>query len=203
MKLVELQVAHPTARPPGHGNTITTGTVRVACIQIGLAGAAGGQHYEPCLEHFHPAGFVVQHIGSVHPAISNNQVYSNALDENVDVVPGQRLVDQNLGYRAARRIGRMYYPAPGMAAFHGQVVVPAIAGPIEVDSLVYQPIHDPGAVLHHELHRFAAAQSGPGPQGVGHVRFHGIPGIQYGGHATLGPEGGTLGKFALAENGYF
>ena len=42
VKLIEFHVGHPTAGTPGHGNTVASGAVRIAGVQVDLAGPASG-----------------------------------------------------------------------------------------------------------------------------------------------------------------
>ncbi len=64
VKLVELHVGDPAARPPGHGNAVTTGAVGVAGVQIDLAGAPGGQYHHAGLKHMHMVVAPVERIGA-------------------------------------------------------------------------------------------------------------------------------------------
>ena len=42
MKLIEFEIANPAAASPSHGDTIAAGTVWIASIKVGFAGATGG-----------------------------------------------------------------------------------------------------------------------------------------------------------------
>ena len=46
VELHELHVGHAAAGAPGHGDAVAGGGVRVAGVEIDLAGAAGGEHHE-------------------------------------------------------------------------------------------------------------------------------------------------------------
>ena len=63
MELDELHVGDAAAGPPSHGDAVAGGAVRVAGVQIHLAGAAGGQRHETGLEHLNAPGAAVEHIG--------------------------------------------------------------------------------------------------------------------------------------------
>ena len=55
VELVELHVGDPAAGAPGHGDAVAGGAVRVAGVQVDLAGAAGGQHHGAGAEHLDAA----------------------------------------------------------------------------------------------------------------------------------------------------
>src|SRR5690625_1628564 len=62
VKLIELHIGYPTARTPRHRDAIAAGAVRVAGIQVNLAGASGGQHYSTCLEYVYLVVFFAQRV---------------------------------------------------------------------------------------------------------------------------------------------
>ncbi|MNQ78569.1 hypothetical protein D3C85_934840 [compost metagenome] len=64
VELVELQVRHPAAGSPGHGNAITAGAIGVTGIEIDLGGATGGQHGETCTAGIDLTGGAVEHISA-------------------------------------------------------------------------------------------------------------------------------------------
>ncbi|MNN22081.1 hypothetical protein D3C81_1354250 [compost metagenome] len=64
VELVELKVGHPAAGPPGHGDTVAAGTVRVAGVQVDLGRATGGQYGETRTEGVYFAAIAVQHVGA-------------------------------------------------------------------------------------------------------------------------------------------
>ena len=64
VELVELEVGHPAAGAPGHGDTVAAGAIRVAGIQVGLAGAAGGEHNGPAW-NVDPVTVAIEDVGAL------------------------------------------------------------------------------------------------------------------------------------------
>ena len=64
VKLVEFHIGDTTAGTPGHGNTITTGGIRVTGIQVHLAGTAGGEHHVAGHKSLYRLLVTIQHIGT-------------------------------------------------------------------------------------------------------------------------------------------
>src|SRR5690606_3157420 len=64
VKLVELHVGDPAAAAPSHGDTVTGGAIRIAGVEIDLAGAARCQYHEARSKQLHMAGGPVQYIGA-------------------------------------------------------------------------------------------------------------------------------------------
>ncbi len=91
MELVELHVGHPAAGAPGHGDAVAGGAVRVAGVEIGLAGAARGQHHEAGAEQLHLLGVMVEDVGAHAPVprqeqlAVGDQVHGHPVLEYVDV----------------------------------------------------------------------------------------------------------------------
>ena len=64
VELVEFQVRHPAAGPPGHGDTVAAGAIGVAGIEVDLGRTASGQHGEARAESVYLAGIAVEHVGA-------------------------------------------------------------------------------------------------------------------------------------------
>ena len=64
VKLIELQVCSAATGAPSHCNTITTGAVRVAGVQVYLAGASRCQNDKFCSEQFDMFGRTIEYIGA-------------------------------------------------------------------------------------------------------------------------------------------
>ena len=175
VELVELQVGHSTARTPGHGNAVTAGAVRVAGVEIRLAGAAGCQHHGPGLEQIYPVAFTVEYVSALAAAFTGNQVYRDAVRKNLNVVGRKHTFGENLRNCSTGAIGCVDNAPVTVAPLHGQVELAAGAlAQVEVDTLLNQPLDTGATVAHGEVHGLRVAQSRTGDQCVGHVRVHGV-----------------------------
>ena len=136
--------------------------------------------------------------------MAHDQIDGDPPREQLDIVRGHGLLGEHLGYRPPGAIGGVDDATMAVPAFHGEVKFPLldavlVFAQVEVDPLGYQPLHAAATVVDREFHRLAVAQAGAGGQGVLHVGVDGVAGVQYGGHAALGPVGGTLVQLPFAN----
>src|SRR5690554_8206713 len=96
MELVELQVGHPAACTPGHGDAIPRGAVRVAGVEIHLARAAASLYGESCAEGLHMAAVAVEAVGAEAAVARQTQLAVGDQDER-DPVSQQGAVRVCLG----------------------------------------------------------------------------------------------------------
>ena len=94
MKLIKFKISYLAARSPGHGDSIATGPIGVAGIQINFAGTACGKYHGASLEQVHMVGFSVQNIGALAVALLGDQVDGNTMGENFDIVGCQSFFNQ-------------------------------------------------------------------------------------------------------------
>ena len=127
MKLVELHVGNPTARPPGHGDAIAAGAVGIGGIEISLAGATGGEYHEAGFYELDIIAALVEDVAAhadapVAPACwLCHQIYSGTgfNQVNVGVGLGPRL--QRFEYGLAGGVGGMNDTTMAVAAFLGKM----------------------------------------------------------------------------------
>ena len=129
VELVELQVRHPAAGAPRHGDTVTRTHVRVGGVLIHLGGTAGGQRHEAGADHFDLLGVAVPDVGAQHLVARQVQLAGGDKVDRVealhqlDVGVGAHLIDQGELHRLAGGIGRVEDAAMAVAPFTGQVIV--------------------------------------------------------------------------------
>ena len=98
-KLVKLQVGHPAATPPGHGQAVAAGAIRIAGIEIGFAGAARGQCNAFGLKQRHHICGYIKNIGAGAANFARiivslgDQIYSSMLLKYINILCGNHLVD--------------------------------------------------------------------------------------------------------------
>ena len=201
MELVEFQVGNPATGAPGHGDAIAAGAIRVAGIEVGLAGPTGGHRHEACLEQFNVSAVTIQDISAVAAPILGDQVYRHAVCENIDIVTGQGIFDQHLRDRLAGGIGGVNHAAVAVATFHGQVKFTAVVlvAAVKYNAEFHQPFDHAGTAADDELDHILFAEAGTGRHGIGDMGLDGVILIEYRCHAALGPEGRALGQFSLAQ----
>src|SRR5690606_37676602 len=64
VELVEFHICHATTRSPSHGDAIPTGTIRIAAVEIHLAGAAGCQYHCFSREALYPIKVSIKDVSS-------------------------------------------------------------------------------------------------------------------------------------------
>jgi hypothetical protein len=132
VELHEFHVAHPATGAPGHGNAIARGDIRVAGVEIDLAGAARGDHHETGQQGLDLAAGIIEDIGAetaVHPAIQfapADEVHGDVPLQDPNVGAGADLTLKGGLHLPARGVGGVDDAAMGMAALAGEVVAPGI-----------------------------------------------------------------------------
>ncbi|CAI8828920.1 hypothetical protein EMIT0P291_10693 [Pseudomonas sp. IT-P291] len=213
VELIELQVRHPAARAPGHGDAIAAGAVGVTGVQVNLGRTTGGENHKTGAIGVDFAGTAIEHI-STEAAITfqaqaflRDQVNRHPLFQQFDVRPFPGLVEQGCENGCTRGIGGVDDAPMAVAALAGQVELEAaifvarlfIAG--KGHALVDQPLNGFLAVLDGKAHSVLMAQAAAGIERVIDMGFNGIGIIQDGRNAALGPERRAIGEVALAQNG--
>ena len=212
VKLVELQIRHSAARAPGHGNTIATGAIRVAGIEVDLGGSAGRQNGEARPERVDFPGAAIEYIGAK-AAIAlqaqsalGDQVHRYPLFEQLNVGPLLCLFEQGFENGRASGIGGVDDAPMTVPAFTGEVKLKTgmlrvgrfIAG--EGHALIDQPLNGFAAVFDGETHGVFMTQPATGVKRVFDMGLNGVGIIQHGGHATLCPERRAIGQIALTQD---
>ncbi|MCY1533852.1 hypothetical protein D9M68_692010 [compost metagenome] len=212
MELVELQVAHPAAGAPGHGDAVAAGAVGIAGIEVDLGRAAGGEHGEARPVGIHFSAGAVEYVGA-QAALAfqaelalGDQVDGDPLLQQQDVRPLPGLLQQGIEDGCASGVGGMDDAPVAVAALAGEMEletailarVLVIAG--EGHALVDQPLDGCTAMLNGEAYGVFPAQAGPGDQGVFDMGIDRVGVVQHRGHAALGPIGRTIAEVGLAQH---
>ena len=127
MKLVELHVANPTARPPGHGDTIAAGAVGIGGVEISLAGATGSEHHEAGFYQLDIIAALVEDVAAHADAPVAlvgglyHLIYSGTGFNQVDVGVGLGPRLQRFEYGLAGGVGGMNDTTVAVAAFLGEM----------------------------------------------------------------------------------
>ena len=216
VELHEFHVGHPAAGPPGHGDAVAGGHIRIGRIQVDLGGAAGGQHHGSGQNDVGFAGLDIVHIGAAAAlffaflpvgavVLLQDQVHGHPIFEAGHVVFFTHLADQGAGDGLAGGVGGMNDAAVAVPALTGQVVgqgAVVIAGQSgEIHPQIDQPADRIRAVFHRVTDRVIMAQATPGHVRIGHVTFQGIFLVQHRGDAALGVIGAGAGQLAFGQQG--
>ncbi|CAI8894767.1 hypothetical protein EMIT0194MI4_30490 [Pseudomonas sp. IT-194MI4] len=213
VELVELQVRHPAARTPGHGDAITAGAIRVAGIEVDLRRAARRKDHEARTVSVDFTRAAVEDVGTEAAvafkaqALFGDQIDCDPLFQQLDVGPLYGLVEQGSEDRRTCRIGGVDDASMAVTAFAGQVKLETAvfgAGLFVTGkgyALVDQPLNRFSAVLDGKAHGVFMAQATPGVEGIVDVGLDSIGVIQDGGDTALGPEGRAIGEVAFAQYG--
>ena len=118
VELVKFHIRHPTARPPGDGNPVTTGAIRVGGIEVGLAGTPRRENHSARGYGVYPVIAAIQHISPHAPATVPNEVYRITVRQQGDIFRVCRIPGQHIGNGPSRAIRRVYDPSMAMATFH-------------------------------------------------------------------------------------
>ena len=209
VELVELQVRHPAAGAPCHGDAVARADVRVGGVLVHLGGPAGGQRHEAGADHLDLLGVAIPDIGSQYLVARQTQLAGGDEIDRVealhqlDVGVGAHLVDQGELHRLAGGVGRVEDAAMAVAPFPGQVIVGFPLGIlflIEGDPLLNEPLDGVAGVAGGELHHRRVAQPGAGVERVAHVGFDAVGLVEHGSDASLRIESGPLTDGPLAQN---
>src|SRR5690606_6108021 len=177
VELVELQIAHPAAGAPGHGDAVSAGAVRVAGIQVDLGCTAGRQYHELGLEGFNFAGGAIQYIGAqAAPAAQSQLAFSDQIDrpallQQVDMGSVLGAGEEGIEKRRTGSVGRMDDAPMAVAAFTRQVILEAARFGIglitgEGHALLNEPLDGFAAVLDGKADGVLAAESGASDKGI-------------------------------------
>ncbi len=210
MELHELQVGHPAAGAPGHGDAVASGNVGIAGVEINLAGPASGDRHEAGEQGFHLAALAIQNV-SAKAAIrldielaAADEVHGDVALEEVNIGAGPDPFLQGRLHRLAGGVGGVDDAAMGVAALAGQMVTARIDGlgvTGELHALVEEPADAGRAMFHHQFHPLRVAQAGAGLQGILDVGIHGVIGVEDRRDAALGVVGTALAQFTLGNHG--
>ncbi len=209
VELVELQVRHPAAGAPRHGDAVPGADVRVGGVLVHFGGATGGQRHETGADHLDLLGVAVPDIGAQYPVARQTQLAGGDEIDRVealhqlDVGVSAHLIDQGELHCLAGGIGRVEDAAMAVAPFAGQVIVGFALGVlllIEGDSLLDQPLDGVAGVAGGELHHGRVTQPGPGVERVAHMGFDAVGLVEHGSDASLRIESGPFTDGPLAQN---
>ncbi len=208
MELHEFHVGDGRPGTVGHGDAVAGGDVRVAGVEVHLAGAAGGKKRDARREGAYLAALSVEHVGAQAAVFLEVLLEHLRLGDKVDgdvvlvdgdvVVIQDRLHQGALDLAAGDVLGVQDAPR-AVTALAGQVVGVAALG--ELDTPVDQVADDLGPFLDHHAHHVLMADTGTGHQRVLHVGVEGVLLGGYGGDAPLGVVGGGFGNVLLGDQG--
>ena len=210
MKLHELHVGYSATCAPGHGDAIPGGDIRVAGIEVDLAGPAGSDDHEAGEQRLDLTAGLVEDIGPQAAVELQAQlpgaeeVHGDVALEELDVVAGAGSPLEGGFHLFARGIRGVDDAAMAMPPLPGEVIAPGVGGAViagEGNALIEQPADAVRAVLHHQLHLFWVTEPGTGVQGVLNVGGQGILGIEYRRDAPLGIEGTALAQVPFGHQG--
>src|SRR5690606_36141183 len=155
VKLIELHVGYAASGPPGHGNTVAAGAVRVTGIEVHLAGTACSKHHYLGLEHVDVVIGMAQGVsaGAAQPAGAaiglGDQVDGDVVFKDLQVFLLSPL-QQGAVNGLAGSIGTVDDAAVAVATFLSQVIVVFAAFFGKADPLVDQPLDGSFAALYCE-----------------------------------------------------
>ena len=119
VKLIKFHVCHTTAGSPSHGNTIATGTIRVAGIEIGFPGPTGRNQRCACGVGVDFAGSRLEHIGADAALGSvdaefrgKQQIDREGFFRDFDARVSEHALDQGTHHLLAGGVYGMEDPAP-------------------------------------------------------------------------------------------
>ena len=173
MELVEFHVGDPAAGTPCHGNAVTGVGVRVAGVEVHLAGATGGQYHVAGAAGEYILLVAVENVGTQTAVMLQSQfatgdeVDGNIVFHQTDIAAFSRLVQQCRFHGAAGGIGGMQHPAGGVAALLGEMKI--VFGSGKRYAKVDQPLDYLRCALNGETYRLRIIQAGASVQGVGDV----------------------------------
>ena len=204
VELVELHVRNAATRSPRHGDAVAGGAVRVAGVEVHLAGTAGGEHHERRFDHLHGVGPAIVDVSAHHPVrcaaqlARGDQIDGHAAGSHFDVRVRGRLGAQRLGDGGAGGVRHVQHPAMRVAAFPGEMRAAAIV--VETQSQADQMLDDVWRPPDGEAHDVFVAQPGAGRHRVRHVRLEGVVRCGDRGDAALGAIGGAAANGVLRKH---
>ena len=212
VELIEFQVRDPAAGSPGHRNSVATGTVRVARVQVNLGCTAGSQDRKARDVSVDFAAAAVQDVGAQaalafkSEAGFGDEVDGCALVQQMNVRAQLGLVEQGSEDRRAGGVGRVDDTSMAVAALACQVkfetafVGFALFPARKRYALVDEPLNRFAAVLHGEADCFFIAQSTARVERVFDMRLHRVGVVKDRGNSTLSPKRRAVGQVALAQD---
>ncbi len=183
MELHELHIGHGSPGPVGHGNPVAGGNIRIAGVQIDLAGAAAGQQGGAGREGQHTVAVDIQHVGAQAAVVLNrlpchlgagDQVYGNMVFVDRDIGVLAHRFHQGPFDLPAGDIFGMQDPAGAVAPFAGQVVGIALGGGGKLHPPLDQIADGGRTFLNHHPDDLFVTDVGPGRQGVLNMGIKGV-----------------------------
>ena len=175
VKLYKFEIRDGGPRPVRHCNPVPRRDIGIRCIEIYLAGPAGGENGMPSEKRDCLATAPVEDIASPHRApLILNKINREMILPQLDILVSLDLVYQCILYRATRNIIVMNYARSGMSPLTPENVGTALCIPVEADTESRQLFEPIGTFPDHDLDRLAVAETLPGGEGVRHVELEGV-----------------------------
>ncbi len=214
VKLDELHVGNAAPGPPGHGNAVAGGGVRIAGVEIDLRGAPARQRHVAGTEGVDTIfGEVV--CVQTQAAIATGQAELGRGDQiDGDVIFQQRdarmpahLLLEGVLDGAPGGVGGVDDTPGAVSAFLREVVLVVgalVLGHVDVatelDAAGDEPVYAGRSAADDELDGVAVAQAGARREGVLDVCAEGVVAAEHGGDAALGVERGALRERLLRQH---
>jgi len=125
VELDELHVGHPAAGAPGHGDTVSGRDVRVAGVEVDLAGSAGCQNCRTGHEGLYLSAVAIENIGPTAAVVSRcraasgDQIHHVVVFEQLDILPCENLALQGVLQFPPGGVGGVNNPSMGMSTLAG------------------------------------------------------------------------------------
>src|SRR5690606_22532992 len=197
VELVELHVGHPATGAPGHGNAIARCAVRIAGIEVHLAGATGGQYGEASAEGLYMAAATIEDIGAQAAIVllaefgAGDQIDRDVIFQQLDIAVGLRLAQQGIEDRCPGGVRSVNDAPVAVTALPGEMEVigfaaifPPTAG--KGNALVHQPADGIPAVADDLTNGVFMAEPAAGYQCVLDMGIYSVGIIQHRGYTALG-----------------
>ena len=210
VELHELHVGHGRAGAVRHGDPVAGGNVRVAGVEVDLAGPSRGKERDAGGEGLHRAALDVQHVRAQAAVFVELFLQHLRLGDEVDgdmvfvdgdVVVRQGRLDQGALDLAAGDVLGVQDAPLAVPPLAGEVVRLAARVLGELDPPLDQVGDHLGAVLNHTAHHLFVADAGAGHQGILDVGVEGVLGRGDRGDPPLRVVGGGLRYIAFGEQG--
>ena len=213
VELHELHVGDRGARPVRHGHAVARRDVRIARVEVDLAGAARGEHRDARAEASRPGrcgrrarrrrapGRRPAGRPSATVSRSTAQWFSNSVmlgmrrarvqQHRLDLAPGGVAVVQD----AALGVAALASEVEGRERLRVRV-----ADAVELHAQLDQRLDHRRAALDHEAHDLLVAQPRAGAERVPDVILEGVLAGQHRGDPALRPVGGRVGRALLGDD---
>ena len=209
MELDELHVGHAAAGAPGHGDAVARGHIRVAGVDVDLAGAARGEDHEARTEGVDASGLDIENVGAVAAAIApapgvRDEIDGDVVLVEVDVRAAAHPVDHGFLDLATGGIGGVDDAAMAVPAFTRKVqsrggVRVTLAS--EAHAVLEQPADVLRTVFDHLAHDGLVAQACASDQGVLDMGIDGVALVDHRRDSALGVIGVAFGDLAFGDDG--